>query len=97
LKQKVSESEYNQTDSIKKSTTKINRKQPWTPKNREFTLQLGILNSQNEFVDITKSLARWKQSENKESYINKDLIFRDTESIKTVKINPGKISLTVSS
>lgn len=32
-----------------------------TPKNKYFTLQLGILNSQNEFVDITKTLQRWKK------------------------------------
>ena len=30
-----------------------------TPKNQRYTLSLGILNSQNEFVDITKSLCRW--------------------------------------
>ena len=32
----------------------------YSPKNRRFTLQLGVLNSQNEFVDITKTLCRWK-------------------------------------
>ena len=32
----------------------------YTPKNRKYTLQLGVLNSQNEFVDITKTLCRWK-------------------------------------
>ena len=32
-----------------------------TPKNKYFTLQLGVLNSQNEFVDITKTLQRWKK------------------------------------
>ena len=35
-----------------------------SPKNRCYTLALGILNSQNEFVDITKTLQRW-DSENK--------------------------------
>ena len=30
-----------------------------TPKNRLYTISIGILNSQNEFVDITKSLVRW--------------------------------------
>jgi hypothetical protein len=34
----------------------------FTPKNKMYTLQLGILNSQNEFVDITKSLCRWESS-----------------------------------
>ena len=32
----------------------------YSPKNRKYTLQLGVLNSQNEFVDITKTLCRWK-------------------------------------
>lgn len=32
----------------------------YSPKNRTYTLQLGVLNSQNEFVDITKTLCRWK-------------------------------------
>lgn len=30
-----------------------------SPKNKLYTLALGILNSQNEFVDITKTLHRW--------------------------------------
>lgn len=34
----------------------------YTPKNRKYTLQLGVLNSQNEFVDITKTLCRWKDN-----------------------------------
>jgi len=36
----------------------------YTPKNRKYTLQLGVLNSQNEFVDITKTLCRWKNINN---------------------------------
>lgn len=32
-----------------------------TPKNKQFTLSLGILNSQNEFNDITSSLERWDE------------------------------------
>ena len=32
-------------------------------KNKQYTLSVGILNSQNEFVDITKSLKRWKVPE----------------------------------
>lgn len=31
----------------------------YSPKNKKYTLQLGVLNSQNEFVDITKTLERW--------------------------------------
>ena len=38
----------------------ISRKKAYSPKNRKYTIQAGILNSQNEFVDITKSLKRWK-------------------------------------
>lgn len=35
-----------------------------SPKNKLFTLSLGVLNSQNEFVDITPSLKRWYYDEN---------------------------------
>jgi hypothetical protein len=34
----------------------------YSPKNRMYTLQIGVLNSQNEFVDITKTLCRWEGS-----------------------------------
>lgn len=30
-----------------------------SPKNKQFTLQFGVLNSENEFVDLTSSLARY--------------------------------------
>lgn len=33
-----------------------------SPKNRKYTLSLGVLNSQNEFVDFTESLLRWNSS-----------------------------------
>lgn len=33
-----------------------------TPKNKLYTLSIGILNSQNEFVDITKSLFRFDEN-----------------------------------
>ena len=36
-----------------------------TPKNKLYTLSLGILNSQNEFVDITKSLQRFDSDGNR--------------------------------
>ena len=39
------------------SNNKVN-----SPKNRKYTLSLGILNSQNEFVDITKTLCRWRNT-----------------------------------
>lgn len=35
-----------------------------SPKNKQYTLQIGVLNSQNEFVDITNTLKRWKQNVN---------------------------------
>ena len=38
----------------------FNSNKVYSPKNKKYTLSLGILNSQNEFVDITKSLVRWK-------------------------------------
>lgn len=36
-----------------------------SPKNKKFTLSLGILNSQNEFNDITSSMKRWNKIDNK--------------------------------
>lgn len=49
-----------------------------TPKNKLFTLSLGILNSQNEFVDITKNLVRWDYDNDNETFeIHK---FKETES-----------------
>lgn len=50
-----------------------------SPKNKLYTLYLGILNSQNEFVDITKTLCRWKISQNKpvmQEYTNQSELFR---------------------
>lgn len=32
----------------------------YSPKNKTYTLSVGVLNSQNEFMDITKSLCRWQ-------------------------------------
>ena len=34
-----------------------------SPKNKKYTLSIGILNSQNEFVDITKTLCRWNNNQ----------------------------------
>ena len=48
---------YNNIDGISNDDLRA-----FTPKNKMYTLQLGILNSQNEFVDITKSLCRWESS-----------------------------------
>lgn len=38
----------------------------YSPKNKLYTLQLGILNFQNEFVDITNSLERWDDPDKEE-------------------------------
>ena len=35
-----------------------------SPKNKKYTLRVGILNSQNEFVDITDNLIRWNITNN---------------------------------
>lgn len=47
----------------------------YSPKNKLYTLQLGVLNSQNEFVDVTESLKRWDGKGTKtasDSIINTD-------------------------
>ena len=62
-------------DNVNKSTKKV-----LSPKNKQFTLYLGILNSQNEFVDITNSLERWNE--------NKIIEFEDTDS-ELYKYNRG--------
>ena len=56
-----------------------------SPKNRKYTLQVGILNSQNEFVDITKTLARWKP-ENETVW---KLINYDSSASDIYKFNDG--------
>lgn len=55
-----------------------------TPKNKKYTLSLGVLNSQNEFVDITKTLCRWDGTTIK-TYTNKSdlFIFNDAYFIAT--------------
>lgn len=43
-----------------------------SPKNKLYTLSLGILNSQNEFVDITKSLVRFNDNNKIIEYTNNE-------------------------
>jgi hypothetical protein len=43
-----------------------------SPKNKLYTLSLGILNSQNEFVDITKSLIRFNNNNKIIEYTNNE-------------------------
>ena len=50
------------------------KNQCYSPKNKKYTLSLGILNSQNEFVDITKSLVRWQSTEPIEFTNESDLV-----------------------
>ena len=51
-----------------------------SPKNKCYTLALGILNSQNEFVDITNTLARWTTDSNgkmvKKTYTNESELYK---------------------
>ena len=42
----------------------------YSPKNKRYTLSIGILNSQNEFQDITNTLCRWENKNNKSQIIN---------------------------
>ena len=42
------------------NTIDVQRLYVKTPKNKKYTLSVGILNSQNQFVDITKTLCRWE-------------------------------------
>ena len=55
-----------------------------SPKNRKYTLQLGVLNSQNEFVDITKTLYRWKSVSGQWQPVN-----YSSEVSETFKFNDG--------
>lgn len=67
---------YNKNLNLNKSTiTNYNNIDDTTgqvesPKNKCYTLALGILNSQNEFVDITSSLVRWEQGQNRNDIMN---------------------------
>ena len=56
----------------------------YTPKNRKYTMQLGVLNSQNEFVDITKTLCRWKDDNGTWKPVN-----YDTDVSEAYKFNDG--------
>ena len=60
----------------------------YSPKNRKYTLQLGVLNSQNEFVDITKTLCRWKDFGENGSH-NWQPIKYDSEVSEVFKFNDG--------
>ena len=57
-----------------------------SPKNKQYTLSLGVLNSQNEFVDITSSLNRWTYDEGNDD--SKIIKYPDNTS-KEYKFNDG--------
>ena len=60
----------------------------YSPKNRKYTLQLGVLNSQNEFVDITKTLCRWKDFGENESHDWQPVKY-NSEVSEVFKFNDG--------
>lgn len=60
----------------------------YSPKNRKYTLQLGVLNSQNEFVDITKTLCRWKDFGENNNHDWQPVKY-DTEVSEIYKFNDG--------
>ena len=60
----------------------------YSPKNRKYTLQLGVLNSQNEFVDITKTLCRWKDFGENNSHDWQPVKY-DSEVSEIFKFNDG--------
>ena len=66
-------------DNIEENSGKI-----FSPKNRKYTLQLGVLNSQNEFVDITKTLERWEKVED-----NWEIIPNNSENSEEFRFNKG--------
>lgn len=58
----ITDSNLKKEDIIEQQSTYYKRSlldKVYSPKNRKYTLQLGILNEQNNFNDITSSLVRW--------------------------------------
>ena len=55
-----------------------------SPKNKKYTLAVGVMNSQHEFVDITKSLVRWDVEEDKWGEI-----INTSEDSELIKFNKG--------
>lgn len=70
----------------------VDGKKAKSPKNRKYTLSIGVLNSQNEFVDITKDLVRVDPNkkignDNNPNY-GKILLFDENDS-EIYKFNRG--------
>lgn len=60
--EEINQTEYQENDSnYKTEDNKYYKKveKVTSPKNKKYTLRVGVLNSQNEFVDITDNLIRW--------------------------------------
>ena len=57
-----------------------------SPKNKKYTLSVGILNSQNEFVDFTKHLLRWELNTQTNKY---QIITFPEETPDYIKFNSG--------
>lgn len=56
----TTETVYNKIPLISKIFNTYNRENlPYSPKNRLFNLEVGVLNSENNFVDLTNQLVRW--------------------------------------
>lgn len=66
----------------------IQENKAYSPKNRKYTLQLGVLNSQNEFVDITKTLCRWKDFGENNNHDWQPIKY-DSEVSEVFKFNDG--------
>ena len=47
-----------------------------SPKNKTYTLALGVLNAQNQFVDITPTLVRWDTSNKVMSLVGKSDLYK---------------------
>ena len=63
--EEINQTEYQENDSnYKTEDNKYYKKveKVTSPKNKKYTLRVGVLNSQNEFVDITDNLIRWTTS-----------------------------------
>lgn len=92
LPQEVSQYEYDNSTSRLKYTQEINpisnfnnisyfdESKVNSPKNEKYTLAIGVMNSQNEFVDITKSLVRWDEN---------GKIINTSEDSELLKFNKG--------
>ena len=71
---------YNNTN----YNTDGDRDRLYSPKNKKYTLSLGVMNSQNQFTDFTPTLLRWEQYKN----VYKIIEF-DSNTPDYIKFNSG--------